>query len=263
MRKIAMPELKSPLLRIADMKKFNRALSLSDSYSLKSEGIGARAEKVLHRVLKLYIDENTDNHEIEYCGSVIDVKNDTGMYEIQTRSLDKLRAKLKKLSELGHIYVVCPLAYEKKISWINNETGEMSEPRISPKRECIYDAFKMLFGLRDILPNENITVRLLYMSVIDIRNLDGYGKDKKRRSTRDKRIPCEIFWELDLNTREDYISLLPPDLPEEFTASELSLAISRTSRCTFYILQLLLSLGAVTRIGTRGRARLYKKTRAM
>lgn len=251
-------ELQNPLLREADKEKFNNAKALFDSYFVSNEGIGVRAEKILHRVLKLYIDDNTENHEIELLGSVVDVKNDTGVYEIQTRSLDKLLPKLKKLLPTERACVVVPLAFEKRIAWMNMESGEISEERLSPKRECVYDAFKMLFGLRDIIPNENLVVKLLYLKVLDIRNLDGYGKDKKRRSTRNNRIPCEIFYELDLKTREDYISLLPEDLPCEFTLAELSRAMKRTSRYTFYILQLLLSVGAVTQIGTRGRARLYK-----
>ncbi len=258
MRREAIEELTSPLLRVADKEKFNNAIALQDSYFVKNEGIGVRAEKTLHRALKLYIDENVDNHEIELLGSVVDVKNDTGIYEIQTRSLDKLLRKLKKLLPTEKVFVICPLAYEKSIRWINSESGEVSEERVSPKRECVYDAFKMLFGLRDIIPSENLVVRLIYLKVVDIRNLDGYGKDKKRRSTRNNRIPCEIFYELDLKTKEDYISLLPKNLPEEFTLSELSRAVKRTTRYTFYILQLLLSARAVSLVGMRGRARVYK-----
>lgn len=261
MRGIVEIELKSERLVAADSLKFNNALALSEGYSTKSCGIGVRAEKLLHRVLKLYIDSNTENHEIEYLGSVVDIKNDSGIYEIQTRSLDKLLPKLRKLLKEEKVCVVIPLAYEKRIAWIDNNNGEISEGRLSPKRENIYDAFKMLFGLREIIPNENLTIKLVYLKTLDLRNLDGYGKDKKRRSTRNNRIPCEILWELDLKTRDDYISFLPENLPAEFTLSELSSLVKRTTRYTFYILQLLLSASAVIPIGTKGRARAYKVNR--
>lgn len=252
-------ELSTPLASPPDAAAFLAARERVLGSEPRREGIGTLSEKTLHKILKLYIEPDASRHEVDLMGSVADVKNGQGVFEIQTRSYDKLAPKLERLLECERVTVVCPLATDKSVRWINGETGELSPPRKSPRRENIYDAFKMLFGIRRVIANENLTVRVLYLSVDDYRNLDGYGADKKRRSTRMERIPNEILGEITLEKREDYVSLLPPELGEEFVASELAGAIGRTSRYSFYVLKLLVSVGAISETGKRGRAVLYKK----
>ena len=53
-------------------------------------GIGRLAEKSLHKVLKSYIEPDETFHEREHLGSVADVMNNDGIYEIQTRSAERL-----------------------------------------------------------------------------------------------------------------------------------------------------------------------------
>ncbi|MBR5817248.1 MAG: hypothetical protein IKY62_01245 [Clostridia bacterium] len=223
------------------------------------DGIGTLSEKTLHKILKHYIEPNAVYHEVDYLGSVADIKNGQGIFEIQTRGYDRLLPKLKKLLPESKVTVVCPLAAEKHLSWIDEKTGESTQPRRSNKRENIFDAFKMLFGIREVITHENLSVRIVYMSVDDLRSLNGYGKDKKHYSTRIDRIPREIFLEIELSSPKDYVSLLPEALPREFVASELSAQIKRTSRYTFYVLKLLEAVGAVRAIGKRGRATLYER----
>ena len=111
----------------------------------------------------------------------------------------------------------------------------------------------------DFIKNENLRVRVVYLDVEDFRSLNGYGKDKKHYSTRIERIPNRILAELMISSPDDYKRLLPTDLPDEFVASELSRAIKRTSRYTFYILKLLVAAGAVEECGKRGRAVMYRR----
>ena len=111
-----------------------------------------------------------------------------------------------------------------------------------------------------LIANENLSVRVVYLDVEDFRSLNGYGKDRKHYSTRIERIPNRILGEILISSTDDYKLLLPTDLPNEFTASELSKSIKRTSRYTFYVLKLLVATGAVVECGKRGRAHLYKKS---
>ena len=255
---IDLPEFSSPLLSRPDPVRFLRAREAVLGESFSSGGIGTLSEKSLHRILKCYIEPDTSRHEVEYGTSILDVKNGEGIFEVQTRGYDKLLPKLSRLLRTEHVTVVCPLATDKTIRWLDRESGELTAPKRSPKRECIFDAFKMLFGIRGVISHENLSVRIMYLRVEEFRNLDGYGKDRKRRSTRLERIPNEIIAELTLKSAEDYASLLPSELPQEFVASELSGLIKRTSRYTFYILKLLTSVGAIAEAGKRGRAQLYK-----
>ena len=245
-------------LPVTDDVRFQSARAAVLSEGVTWEGIGALSEKSLHKILKLYIEPDAANHEVGYMGSVVDIKNSEGIFEVQTRAYDRLLPKLKRILPTSHVTVVCPLAAEKYMRWLDQQSGEMSERRRSPKRESVYDAFRMLFGIREVITHPNLTVRLVYLQVEDFRALDGWDKTRKRGSNRIERIPTRIICQEELNGVEDYITRLPEALEREFTAPELARAIKRTSRYTFYVLKLLVAAGAVSEVGKRGRATLYK-----
>lgn len=240
-----------------DEQKFTAARTAALMENTSCAGIGTLSEKVLHKILKLYIEPNEENHEVKYLGSVADIKNESGIVEIQTRNYDKLVPKLLKFLDGDAVTVVCPLAAEKTQRWLNSETGEITAPRKSPKKENVFDAMKLLYGIRSVIPHPRLTVRVMYLSVEDFRYLNGWDKTGKRGSTRMERIPNRILSEQTLATAADFAAALPASLPPEFTVPDLARAIKRTPRFTFYVAKLLLSVGAITECGTRGRARTY------
>ena len=244
---------------ITDDVRFQAARSAVLSESVAWDGIGTLSEKSLHKMLKLYIEPNIENHEVAYMGGVVDIKTADGIYEVQTRGYEKLVPKLRRILPTSPVTVVCPLAHEKYVRWLDRESGEMSERRKSPKRENAFDAFRMLFGIRELITHPNLHVRLVYMQVEDFRALDGWDKTRKRGSNRIERIPTNIIREEELSTCADYSAYLPTTLGDEFTAPEFSRTIKRTSRYTFYVLKLLVATGAVREVGKRGRATLYAK----
>ncbi len=242
---------------ITDDARFQSARSAVLSESVAWEGIGTLSERSLHKMLKLYIEPDTSKHEVGYKGLIVDVKNEDGIYEVQTRSYERLVPKLRRILPASRVTVVCPLAAEKYMRWLDRTTGEMSERRKSPKRENAYDAFRMLFGIRELIKHPNLRVRLVHMQVEDFRALDGWDRTKKRGSNRVERIPTRIISEEELCSVSDYLDKLPAELGVEFTAPELSRAIKRRPRYTFYVLKLLQATGAVREVGKRGRATLY------
>ena len=244
---------------ITDDVRFQAARSAVLSESVAWDGIGTLSEKSLHKMLKLYIEPNIENHEVAYMGSIVDIKTADGIFEVQTRGYEKLVPKLRRILPTSTVTVVCPLAHEKYMRWLDRETGEMTERRKSPKRENAFDAFRMLFGIRELITHPNLHVRLVYMQVEDFRALDGWDKTRKRGSNRVERIPTRIIREEVISTPLDYLGYLPDTLGAEFTAPEFSRAIKRTSRYTFYVLKLLVATGAVREVGKRGRATLYAK----
>ena len=244
---------------ITDDVRFQAARSAVLSESVAWDGIGTLSEKSLHKMLKLYLEPNIENHEVAYMGGVVDVKTAEGIFEVQTRGYEKLVPKLRRILPTSPVTVVCPLAHEKYVRWLDRETGEMTERRKSPKRENAFDAFRMLFGIRELITHPNLHVRLVYMQVEDFRALDGWDKTRKRGSNRVERIPTRIIREEVISTPLDYLGYLPETIGTEFTAPELSRAIKRTSRYTFYVLKLLVATGAVREVGKRGRATLYAK----
>ena len=244
---------------ITDDVRFQAARSAVLSESVAWDGIGTLSEKSLHKMLKLYLEPNIENHEVAYMGGVVDIKTADGIFEVQTRGYEKLVPKLRRILPTSPVTVVCPLAHEKYVRWLDRETGEMTERRKSPKRENAFDAFRMLFGIRELITHPNLHVRLVYMQVEDFRALDGWDKTRKRGSNRVERIPTRIIREEVISTPLDYLGYLPETIGTELTAPELSRAIKRTSRYTFYVLKLLVATGAVREVGKRGRATLYAK----
>ena len=244
---------------ITDDVRFQAARSAVLSESVAWDGIGTLSEKSLHKMLKLYLEPNIENHEVAYMGSIVDIKTADGIFEVQTRGYEKLVPKLRRILPTSTVTVVCPLAHEKYMRWLDRETGEMTERRKSPKRENAFDAFRMLFGIRELITHPNLHVRLVYMQVEDFRALDGWDKTRKRGSNRVERIPTRIIREEVISTPADYLGYLPETIGAEFTAPEFSRAIKRTSRYTFYVLKLLVATGAVREVGKRGRATLYAK----
>ena len=244
---------------ITDDVRFQAARSAVLSESIAWDGIGTLSEKSLHKMLKLYLEPNIENHEVAYMGSIVDIKTAEGIFEVQTRGYEKLVPKLRRILPTSPVTVVCPLAHEKYMRWLDRETGEMTERRKSPKHENAFDAFRMLFGIRELITHPNLHVRLVYMQVEDFRALDGWDKTRKRGSNRVERIPTRIIREEVISTPLDYLAYLPETIGAEFTAPEFSRAIKRTSRYTFYVLKLLVATGAVREVGKRGRATLYAK----
>ena len=84
------------------------------SESAKTVGVGGLSEKAIHKILKLAIEPRVEMHEVSFCGSIADVMNECGIYEIQTRNHHKLIPKLKKFLPKTDVTVVVPLVRASK-----------------------------------------------------------------------------------------------------------------------------------------------------
>ena len=222
-------------------------------------GIGTLREKTLHAVLKRYIEPDVSKHEIPVAGHIADVLNDDGIFEIQTRNFDKLRGKLTHVlndTDL-HITVVHPIPATKKLIWIDQNSGEMSKPRKSPKCGAFFDAFKELYKLSELVCTERVSVLLLLVDVDEYRLLDGWSMDKKKGSSRFERIPVALVDSILLENRSDYISLLPADLPEQLTSRCLAETAKLLIGTAQTVLTVLSRVGAVKCVGKNGRLKLY------
>ena len=116
-----------------------------------NKGIGTLSEKTLHAVLKLYYEPDEDKHEVAMSGYYADIYNDKGIIEIQTRQLNKLRDKLSVFLQDYHVTVVYPLPFNKWLSWVNPDNGEVQGRRKSPRHFTEYDAFYELYKIKSYL----------------------------------------------------------------------------------------------------------------
>ena len=240
-----------------DERRFAEACAAALSPESRN-GIGTLGEKTLHAVLKRYLEPDPAFHEIEVAGFVADICRPDGIIEIQTRSLDKLTRKLPAFLERGPVRVVYPIPCRKTVSWVDPATGEATPPRRSPKTGTPCDAFRELYRLRAFLPHPDLRVQLLLIDMAEYRYLNGWSADRKRGSSRCDRIPQRLAGEILLHRPEDFARLIPPGLPQPFTAAEFQKAARVSPRAAGCGLALLGGLGLAERCGRRGRAYLYR-----
>jgi len=152
------------------------------------------------------------------------------------------------------------VARTKWLLWIDESTGEVTKKRKSPKTGQPYEVFYELYKIKNYLCHENLSICIVLLDLEEYRYLNGWSNDRKRGSTRYNRIPADIAGEMIIHSPAEYSKLIPSQLESRFTskdfmkASGLSLAVSQTA------LNVLHSVGAVTRCGKIGNAYIYERT---
>ncbi len=242
-----------------DVTRFNAAVTRARLR--KKDGIGMLGEKLLHSALKYYIEPNELCHEIKVGGYYADILNEDGITEVQTGSLYPLLPKLRAyLADGCTVTVVYPMARRKKLYWIDPLTGETTVGRSVVSKKGVIDAFCELVYLREVLCDPRLTMRIIFLDIEEYKLLTGRSRDRKRwGASKFERIPTAIEGETLLCGGADYISLLPNDLPQEFTTAELAAALKASSKAASAMARTLLDMGLLRRTGKRERFYLYTK----
>lgn len=220
--------------------------------------IGTLSEKTVHAVVKNYYEPDEDKQEIPIEGLYADIFTGSEIIEIQTRSFDQVRKKLDRFLAYYPVTVVLPMPAVKWLIWIDEETGELTDKRKSPKKGNAYQAFKELYRIKQYLKKDGLTIKLLFLDMEEYRLLNGWSRDKKKGSCRYDRIPVSLVDEITLSCPQDYMQLLPDDLPDTFTCAEFSKLVKIPSKQANLVLNILFYLEVVERIGKKGNAYIYK-----
>lgn len=224
-------------------------------------GIGTLSEKTVHAVLKRYLEPDPSFYEKKVEGFYADICTPEGIVEIQTAHFDKLRRKLEVFLQLGVVNVVYPIPHRKTLKWIDEETGEISGGRKSPKTGSPFEVFRELYKIRGYMAHENLRLTVLMIDMEEYRFLNGWSKDRKRGSVRADRFPQELVEEYHIDSPEDYSVFVPDRLPERFTSKEFGrVTCMRRDRAQTALL-LLSEMGAVARVGKEGNAWVYERGR--
>ena len=222
--------------------------------------IGTLSEKTLHAVLKHYFDPNLEHHEIKVGRMYADIVNENGIIEIQTRQFNKLRSKLSAFLKNYEVTVVYPIPYEKMLFWVDEETGEISKGRKSPKKGNAYSIFPELYKIKSVLNHKNIRFCIVMVNIEEYRFLNGWSQDRKKGSSCNDRIPTMLKEEIYINSKEDYLRFVPTTLPEEFDSKEFAKAAHIPLKRAQVVLNILTEVEAVRRVGKRGRGILYSRS---
>lgn len=245
---------------IIDHELFKNACDQMIGLSKGLHGIGTLSEKTIHSVLKYYYAPNTNYHEIKIGTYVADICVDGEIIEIQTRNFNTMRAKLSYFLEEHDVTIVYPVTHTKWLSWLDEETGELSAKRKSPKTGTCYQIFPELYRIKMFLHHPNLHLIILLIDVEETRFLNGWSKDRKRGSSRMDGIPTAIHDEVRIDDLSDYHKLIPDTLPEIFTVKDYKKAAKVSDKIASTALNILFDVGSVTRIGKNGNAFLYQRT---
>ncbi len=224
--------------------------------------IGTLKEKTLHSVVKSYIEPNEKKQEIKLGRYYVDILNEDGIVEVQTQNFNLLRKKLDTLLPEYKVTVAYPMVATKWIYWIDEETGEVSKRRKSPLHGSYYRCFHELYKIKSYLLEPNLSLRLMLINMEEYRLLNGWSQDKKKGSSRYDRVPTEIIEEYFIKTPSDYQRLIPPTLGESFTTKDFAREANLSPKVTQSGVNVLYHVGAIERIGKRGRFYLYKRAKS-
>lgn len=224
-----------------------------------ARSIGTLSEKTLHAVLKRYFELDGGICEIKFGRYVADVVlGERGIFEIQTRAFNVLRNKLEAFLGIADVTVVYPIPRLKWLCWVDNETGETTAKRKSPRTGSVYDAFGELYKIKMYLDHPKLHLCFVLLECTEYRFLNGWSKDKKKGSSRCERIPNELIGEFYIREIGDYKQLVPQGLPARFTAKDYAKSVGRNHRLGQTALNVLAHVGAVRRVGKQGRSFLYE-----
>ena len=170
-------------------EKFLKASQKIVNHHREKNKIGTLGEKTLHAVLKNYFEPDETKQEIRVGSYYADIFDGEEIIEIQTRQFNKLREKLSVFLKEYPVTIVYPVPGEKHLYWLDQESGELSRGRLSPKKGTPYEICAELYKIKNYLRNPNLHFHILILEVDEYRFLNGWSKDRKRGSSRCDRIP--------------------------------------------------------------------------
>lgn len=241
-----------------DNKAFEDAKEKIIGVDRQRLGIGTLSEKTVHAILKNYYEPNEDYQEIPIENYVADIYHEGSIMEIQTRSFNAMRNKLRAFLPLYPVTIIYPIPREKWLIWIDEETGQLSNKRKSPLKGNGYTVFPELYKIKMFLKDPNLRFKLVLLDMEEYRLLNGWSKDKKKGSSRFDRIPTQLVEEIDIECLQDYMQFVPYDLPEKFTVKEFAKAAHIPARRAQVVVHILAYVGVIEQIGKKGNAYLYQ-----
>jgi hypothetical protein len=245
-------------MKDSEKERFARSCLRIVGREYERGSVGVLKEKTMHAVLKDFIEPDPSFHEQKVEGYVADIVREGEIYEIQTRSLDKLSHKLAAFLPSYRVTVIHPIPAAKYIAWID-ENGSISPLRCVRKNGRFFESGRELERILPFLSHPNLSVRLLLIDMEEYRLLNGWGNGGKRGSERYDRIPLGLVDELFLTDAESFSALLPEGLSSPFTAKEFRKAVHGGPKCAPALLKVLCAMGQAERCGKRGNAFLYTR----
>ncbi len=225
---------------------------------IADQGVGTLAEKRLHAVIKRYLCEDTDCHEVGVLNTrfVSDVRVGNEIYEVQTGSFAPMKKKIAHYLEKTDctVTVVHPLPALRWMAWIDPRTTEILPRKKVSAIARPQDLLPELYALRDFLGHPRLKFRLLLLETEDFRVLNSRSRNPKARTKHYERIPLSLLGEMNFDTPEDFRRLIPDGLPAHFTVKDFSTLSKIRGINAYSAVRALVALGLATPADPIGRA---------
>lgn len=241
-----------------DRKAFENAKQKVIGIDRQRLGIGTLSEKTVHAILKNYYEPDEDHQEIPIQNYVADIYANGEIIEIQTRQFDKMRGKLTAFLPMYPVTIVYPIPREKWLIWIDEESGELSKKRKSPRKGTPYTVFPELYKIKMFLKDPNLRLRLVLLDMEEYKLLNGRSRNRKKGASRYDCITTELVQEIEIDDPRDFLQFVPLELEGAFTSKDFAAAAHIPLSLAQIVLNILLHMETVSRVGKSGRLYLYE-----
>ncbi len=219
--------------------------------------IGTLGETSLHAALKRWYAQPGDQFEVPVDGFIVDIVRQDLLIEIQTSDFASIKPKLNRLLQNHRVRLVHPISQQKWIIHLGADEQTPSSRRKSPKHGSVLDVFTELVRFPELVTHRNFSLEVLLTRQEELWRDDGQGSWRRKRwSISDRRL-VEVVKCYNLDSPADFKTLLPPNLVQPFTTLELSLGLSVPRYLAQKMAYCLHAMGALERVGKRGKAYLY------
>lgn len=240
------------------MDRFEQAVQAA--ITRQKAGIGTLGEKGVHHALKHYFEPDPERHEVPLGSYCADIVGERGIIEIQSASFLPLAEKLSQFLALTHVTVVWPCIARRRIIRIDPETGERLDSRISPKKSSIFEIFPRLEQLGELAFSERLSIVIVVLEADEYRTPVKNRTRKERIRAKLDIIPTKLLDEQHFETAGELLALIPPELPQEFTCSQLAATLGTSRDIARSVLWYMKKCGAALEVGKKGREKMYCKS---
>lgn len=193
-------------------------------------------------------------------GYIVDVVKHDQLIEIQTAHFYAIKQKLYRLINNYPVKLVYPIAAIKWLIKLPQNEGEKLTRRKSPKKGKPIQIFNELVGLPKLIQSPNFSLDIVMVELEEVRKYSGERLWRNRGWTCIDRCLIRIVKTIPLHNPSDFLKLLPDNLPETFTTSDIAKCaeIPRwlAQKCAYSLSK----MGTLTLAGKSGRSNLYTRT---
>lgn len=225
--------------------------------------IGSLNEKSLHAALKAWCLRPGDLTEVPVDGYIIDIVRGNLLIEVQTRNFSAIKAKLLTLTARCPVRLIYPITQQKWIVKLPTNGQETQCRRKSPKHGTLFHIFQELVSFPELLINPNFSLHIVLIQEEEVRRFDKRrGWRRKGWITHERRL-LHVVEEHFFENPEDMVFLIPTNLSDTFTTADLASALNTSRRYAQRMAYCLDRMNLFTRIGKRGNAIVYRRSKSV